>query len=319
MKRKISIIVVLAIVIILAQTTFTHTKAAEDSTTPYIEIIEDMSKYETEKIIDLKISMKNITDQISYIDGYIEYDKSIFEEVKTSNFTYDELDEDELSYFNYSTKAEKIVIEFDNDVEVTTICTLRLKVLDTVSDVETTDFSFNYASCYSYDEDITTEFDNVTKTLILGKTEEPGELYLSSETYKIGNDDIKNYEDGDIYISRVEKETTKQSFIDNLDTNGIIRIIKEDGTELSEDELIGTGMTLEVTKDEEKIELKIAVMGDLNGDGSVTATDLSTLNQTLLKVATLENEYKIAADLDENDNLTATDLSTINKMVLKIL
>ena len=126
-------------------------------------------------------------------------------------------------------------------------------------------------------------------------------------------------EDGDEYISRINKETIKSSFISNLDTNGTIRIIKQDGKELGENELVGTGMTLEVTKDEEKIELKIVVMGDLNGDGKVTATDLSTLNQTILKLVKLENEYKIAADLDENDNLTATDLSTINKILLKIL
>ena len=69
----------------------------------------------------------------------------------------------------------------------------------------------------------------------------------------------------------------------------------------------------------EKIELKIAVSGDLNGDGKVTATDLSTMNQTILKTTKLENEYKLAADLDENNNITATDLSTLNKMLLKIL
>lgn len=69
----------------------------------------------------------------------------------------------------------------------------------------------------------------------------------------------------------------------------------------------------------EKIELTVAVSGDLNGDGKVTATDLSTLNQTILKLVKLENEYKIAADLDENDKITATDLSTLNKILLKIL
>lgn len=322
MKQKVKVIIVIAIIILSSQIAFTYSKASEDITKPYIEITEDMSKYETEKIINLTIEIKNMTEKVSYIDAYIEYDKNIFEEVKTSNFTYDELDEDKLNYFSYSSKANKIVIEFDDDVEVKTICKLKLKVLDTVTEIEGTDFKFNYASCYSYEEDKTIEFDNVTKTIKTKEEEpepEPEKLYLSSETYKIGDNDIKNYEDGDKYISRVNKETTKQSFISNLDTNGTIRILKQNGTVLGENELIGTGMTLEVTKDEEKIELKIAVMGDLNGDGKVTATDLSTLNQTILKLVTLENEYKIAADLDENNSLTATDLSTINKMLLKIL
>lgn len=134
-------------------------------------------------------------------------------------------------------------------------------------------------------------------------------LNLSSQTYKID----------DKYISRIEKETTKKNLINGLETNGKIRIIKEDGTELDNNEFIGTGMTLEVTRYDEKIEIKIAVNGDLSGDGKVTAQDLSTMNQSILKTITLENEYKIAADLDENGYLSATDLSTINKMVLKIL
>lgn len=144
-------------------------------------------------------------------------------------------------------------------------------------------------------------------------------LYLSSEPYKIGNNDIDNYEVGDKYISRVVKETTLENFKYNLDTNGKIRVLKEDGTELKDGELVGTGMTLEVTKDKEKIELKIAVIGDVSGDGKVTVTDLSTINQTVLGVVKLQNEYKIAADLDENDNITVTDLSTENKMILGLV
>ena len=144
-------------------------------------------------------------------------------------------------------------------------------------------------------------------------------LYLSTEKYKIGENNIKDYEDGDKYISRITKETKLKDYINNLKTNGEITVTKEDGTKLTEEEYVGTGMKLTVTKDKEKIELKIAVSGDLNGDGKVTATDLSTINQTILKTTKLENEYKLAADLDENNNITATDLSTLNKMLLKIL
>lgn len=121
------------------------------------------------------------------------------------------------------------------------------------------------------------------------------------------------------YISGIEKEKTKQEFIKKIDTNGAVKIIKENGEELDENEFVGTGMSLQITKGEEKIELKIAVMGDLSGDGKVTAQDLSTMNKAILKTITLENEYKMAGDLDENNKITATDLSTVNKMVLRIL
>lgn len=145
-------------------------------------------------------------------------------------------------------------------------------------------------------------------------------LYLSSETYKIGNMDITKYQEGDKYISRIVKETTLKEYINNIVTNGdIVQVIKQDGQVLTENEFVGTGMKLVITKENETIELKICVKGDLSGDGKVTVTDLSALNQTVLKTIALQNEYRVAGDLDENTNITATDLSTLNKIILKIL
>ena len=76
-------------------------------------------------------------------------------------------------------------------------------------------------------------------------------------------------------------------------------------------------MTLQVTKDEEKIELQIAVMGDLDGNGKITATDLAAINQTVLGEVELENEYALAGDFDENKKFTATDLAQLNQLLLE--
>jgi hypothetical protein len=58
-------------------------------------------------------------------------------------------------------------------------------------------------------------------------------------------------------------------------------------------------------------------MGDLDGNGKVTATDLSTLNQTVLQLIQLKGASFKAADLDDNEKITATDLSTENNAILK--
>ncbi len=145
-------------------------------------------------------------------------------------------------------------------------------------------------------------------------------LYLSSNIYKIGNINITQYEEGDKYISRIIKETTLKEYISNLDTNAdIVQVVKQDGQALTENEYVGTGMKLILTKDNETIELKIAVRGDLSGDGKVTTQDLSDINKAVLKTYTLENEFRIAGDMDENGEISVTDLSDINKMLLKIL
>lgn len=314
MNKIFKTTIVLVVVLAIIMTPFIYSKATEEK--PYIEITKDMTNYAKDKTIELTISLKNMKNKISYIEAYIDYDKEIFEEVTSKDFS-NSLNENTLSYFSYSNKAKKIVVEFDEDTEVTQLCKLKLKVLDNIEDISTTKFKVSYGNCYSYNDDKTIEFGDVTEIFAENNDEE--KLYLSTEKYKIGENNIKDYEDGDKYISRITKETKLKDYINNLKTNGEITVTKEDGTKLTEEEYVGTGMKLTVTKDKEKIELKIAVSGDLNGDGKVTATDLSTINQTILKTTKLENEYKLAADLDENNNITATDLSTLNKMLLKIL
>ena len=314
MNKIFKTTIVLVVVLAIIMTPFIYSKATEEK--QYIEIIKDMTNYKKDKTIELTISLKNMKNKISYIEAYIDYDKEIFEEVTSKDFS-NSLNVDTLSYFSYSNKANKIVVEFDEDTEVTELCKLKLKVLDNIEDISTTKFKVSYGNCYSYNDDKTIEFGDVTETFAENNDEE--KLYLSTEKYKIGENNIKDYEDGDKYISRITKETKLKDYINNLKTNGEITVTKEDGTKLTEEEYVGTGMKLTAIKDKEKIELKIAVSGDLNGDGKVTATDLSTMNQTILKTTKLENEYKLAADLDENNNITATDLSTLNKMLLKIL
>ena len=159
----------------------------------------------------------------------------------------------------------------------------------------------------------TSKFENI----ILYAQWKDDKLYLKSEKYKVGENDIDNYEDGDIYLDKIQPETTLKQLMENCDTNGIISVIDKNGKEITEDEIVGTGMKIKVTRYEQQIQLTAIVMGDLDGDGKVSAVDLSTLNQAILKDTKLgELEFK-AADLDDNQKLTATDLSTINNTILK--
>ena len=312
--KKILKIVSMVVIIIVMMILGKYSNAVEE-VDGSIEL-ECVDKLEAGNMVTINVKLCDIKKNVDTIIGIIEYDKNIFEEIIEDDMV-------PANKWNYPIfNAESSIFLIDKTKGTTEDETVMSIVLRVKENVEETSTIIRLCDLEVAGLGEELNFEKNVK-ITVGQTEEPIEptekLYLSSETYKIGNNDINNYEDGDKYISRIEKETTKESLISNLDTNGTIKIIKEDGTELAENELIGTGMTLEVTKDEEKIKLKIAVMGDLNGDGKITATDLSTINQTILKLVTLENEYKIAADLDENDNLTATDLSTINQMVLRII
>lgn len=119
------------------------------------------------------------------------------------------------------------------------------------------------------------------------------------------------------YISKVSPETTVNSFIQNMQVDGNIKIYDSKGNEVAPNKFVGTGYKAIVEKNGETYEYEIAVRGDLDGNGKVTATDLSTLNQVLIKKIKLEGIKAIAADIDGNEKITATDLSTLNQAVIK--
>ena len=145
-------------------------------------------------------------------------------------------------------------------------------------------------------------------------------LYLKSLKYKVGENDLDNYETGDIYMNKILPDTTIDEFIQNCETNGTITVYKADGSLASNTDYIGTGMTIEVTKDNEKIMMTAVVMGDIDGNGHVTITDFSELKLHLLGISkALDQQDKfLAADLDDNQNITITDFSELKLVLLGI-
>ena len=155
---------------------------------------------------------------------------------------------------------------------------------------------------------------NITKTaqidITVNKKEEEKEekLYVTSEKYEI----LESKK----YINKINPKTTIKELIENLNSNGNITVINKNGDEVSKNSLIGTGMNIIISNDNEEKKFEAAVLGDLDGNGKVTATDLSTINQVILKIVKLTDLELKAADLDENEKITATDLSTINNYIL---
>ena len=194
----------------------------------------------------------------------------------------------------------------------------KWEVIDTCTENTYTEYNLEAETNYKYkvspfiaDEEKTYEGNCTNEVSIksgddstLGET-----LVFNSNKYKIKNG----------YVYQIKNETTKGTFLDNVNTNGLVKFIRPDGSEVGSDELIGTGMTLRVIKAGKKEEFKVAVEGDLSGDGCVTAQDYSTINKVVLGILTIENEDYLASDLDYNGEITATDLSTVNKMLLGII
>ena len=124
------------------------------------------------------------------------------------------------------------------------------------------------------------------------------EKKLDSEEYLIKENEIKKIVIG----------TTISDLKDNISTEENYVILDEDGNEVSEAEVIKTGMKLKL--DDGK-EYDLVVRGDLNCDGKVTLTDVSKLilHYNGNKGFILSGSPCEAADMNYDDKITLTDVS----------
>lgn len=131
------------------------------------------------------------------------------------------------------------------------------------------------------------------------------QVELQSEIYTI--------EEG--CISKIRPKTTVRDLKNNLDEENI-NVYNRDESLLEDTELVGTGMKL-VYKSRE---YKLAVLGDLNGDGKVSITDLTQMKLVSVGLREkLENEYAIAGDMNNDGKISITDLTRINLATVNLI
>lgn len=312
MKNKLKTIISIIIMLLMILFIKTESQAAENNEqTTEVKITPTINTITEGEKIPVELYIKNTSSKIEAIDVLVDFNSDIFNELDEDDFEANV----PMTNFDYVKEDKNLQIILDTPINEGKIATIYLTPKKTIKNSTEKIKLLSLYDMYLVKEDGEDEEIPELNTAIWVIADD--NLYLSSETYKIGDNDINNYEEGDKFISRVKAATTLEDYRNNLKTNGTIKVIKQDGTELGDEEFVGTGMTLQVTKDEEKIELQIAVTGDLDGNGKITATDLAAINQTVLGEVELENEYALAGDFDENKKFTATDLAQLNQLLLE--
>ncbi len=154
--------------------------------------------------------------------------------------------------------------------------------------------------------------DNPGKPDNPGTDIEQGELFFKSKYNTVKKDENS-------YLYKINPQTELVDFIANCETNenATITMYKQNGEELGEDEIVGTGMVLVIKLDEEEIRLTISVIGDTDGNGEVTPTDLADAIQKALGEDNLNVEQILAVDVDNNGEVTPTDLAEMIKLTLE--
>ena len=99
--------------------------------------------------------------------------------------------------------------------------------------------------------------------------------------------------------------------------NQDLKVLDSDGNALSETDVVGTGMTVNLYSGESLADsVTIVILGDLDGNGRVDTTDYVRLRLVTLSAYQLSDIQKIAADLDENGTINTTDYMRIKAYCL---
>ena len=104
-------------------------------------------------------------------------------------------------------------------------------------------------------------------------------------------------------------------------TNTNIEIVDKSGNAVQEDNIIGTGMKVKITKgtatedtsDDSTVEYTIVVYGDITGDGKMSTSDIRALSRHMIEAngEVLEGAYLEACDYDRTGKVGTQDLKDI--------
>ena len=136
--------------------------------------------------------------------------------------------------------------------------------------------------------------------------------------YVAGPDSITSdrFAVGENTISKIAGNLTVGDFLAELHQKDYVRVLK-DGQIVSADTLLGTGMEIQLVVNEQVImSLTAIVTGDINGDGTISITDMLMIKSKLLKKSEIEGVYAVAADVNGDDTVSITDFIQVKSHIL---
>ena len=160
--------------------------------------------------------------------------------------------------------------------------------------------------------EVKTEEGKITKQvkiIVLGQLEDADIKF--SEELKINNNIISGWNTKKLSVSDIkEKITTKFD----------IEIYNSRGKKLEENETIGTGSKIRFLENGKvKMEYKIVIYGDLNGDGKINSIDLLVLQRHILEIEQLQGPFLLAGNINKNGkNPSSIDSLLIQRHILEL-
>lgn len=183
--------------------------------------------------------------------------------------------------YNLNTELDEININAISNNEKSTISGIGKKILELGSN------SFNI---------IVTAEDNSTRTYTLNVNKvkiEDNKIIFNGLTV---NEDKK-------YIYKIEVGTSIDTIINSVSTNGKVSVIRDNDTSIT-----ATGQKLKIDFDDYSVEYIIIVKGDVNGDGKVTLSDITTALKGYRKKIDFTDYMFTAIDFNDDGEFKLSDI-----------
>ena len=147
------------------------------------------------------------------------------------------------------------------------------------------------------------------KITVLGQLEDTDIEF--SEGLRIDNNVISGWNIKELKVSDV---------ISKINTKFDIEIYNSSGKKLEENEMIGTGSKIRLLEDGKvKMEYKVVIYGDVNGDGKINSIDLLVLQRHILEIEKLQGVFLIAGNINKNGkNPSSVDSLIIQRHILEL-
>ena len=87
---------------------------------------------------------------------------------------------------------------------------------------------------------------------------------------------------------------------------------------MDDEKLVTSGSKLEIKLSKKTYEYILSVRGDVNGDGKVTAADVSKMYRFVKKKISISEEcYLLAGDVNDDGKISTADVSKVYRFVKK--
>ena len=121
------------------------------------------------------------------------------------------------------------------------------------------------------------------------------------------------------FIDKIKVNTSLKDFVETLTVDGSVEVFDAKGNKVditNPDIKMGTGFKIQINEAGQVIEKEIIVVGDSNGDGLITISDVAAANKYFLGGIPYSEKLNKAFDVTGDGDVTISDVGKLNKYFL---